>query len=86
MSGLRNGGTTAGFGGVGSFITEPELSLDDILQNSKAVEMRQGTDAVRSIAVGEQDLANMAQAEQPQQLLSKLLPYQLQVSLLRHEI
>lgn len=57
----------------------PELSLEEILKSSDAVEFRKGGDAIKALAMGEEELSKMPQAEQPKQLKSTLLPYQLQV-------
>ncbi|KAL6884159.1 SNF2 family N-terminal domain-containing protein [Trichoderma longibrachiatum] len=56
----------------------PEISLEEILESSDAVEFRKGGDAIKTLALGEEDLAKMPQAAQPSQLKSTLLPYQLQ--------
>ncbi|PNP38714.1 hypothetical protein TGAMA5MH_09440 [Trichoderma gamsii] len=56
----------------------PELSLEEILKSSDAVEFRKGGDAIKALAMGEEELSKMPQAEQPKQLKSTLLPYQLQ--------
>lgn len=60
---------------------EPEVSMEDILKASEAFEARTGNDAVKTLALGEDDLAKMPSAPQPPQLKATLLPYQLQVSL-----
>lgn len=57
----------------------PEVSLEEILKSSDAVEFRKGGDAIKALAMGEEELSKMPQAEQPKQLKSTLLPYQLQV-------
>lgn len=57
----------------------PELSLEEILKSSDAVEFRKGGDAIKTLAKGEEELSKMPQADQPKQLKSTLLPYQLQV-------
>jgi SWI/SNF-related matrix-associated actin-dependent regulator of chromatin subfamily A3 len=59
----------------------PEVSLEEILKSSDAIEFRKGGDAIKALAMGEEQLSKMPQAEQPKQLKSTLLPYQLQVSL-----
>jgi SWI/SNF-related matrix-associated actin-dependent regulator of chromatin subfamily A3 len=59
--------------------------MDNVLQKSEAVEMRKGGDAIKSLAIGEDELAKMPMAEQPEQLKAQLLPYQLQVCLFLDE-
>jgi SWI/SNF-related matrix-associated actin-dependent regulator of chromatin subfamily A3 len=54
---------------------------EEILKSSDAVEFRKGGDAIKTLAKGEEELSKMPQAEQPKQLKSTLLPYQLQVCL-----
>ncbi|KAL6898334.1 SNF2 family N-terminal domain-containing protein [Trichoderma evansii] len=56
----------------------PEVSLEELLKSSDAVEFRKGGDAIKTLAMGEEELSKMPQAEQPKQLKSTLLPYQLQ--------
>lgn len=60
---------------------EPEVNLEDLLKTSQAVEFRQGGDVVKTLAMSEDQLADMPKAKQPSQLQATLLPYQLQVSL-----
>ena len=79
MMRLTNGSSTAGFASDGSSDQQKEVTLDDILQTSESVDMRQGGDAIRALAVSEETLAEMPMAEQPVELKSQLLPYQLQV-------
>ncbi|UKZ73735.1 hypothetical protein TrVFT333_001385 [Trichoderma virens FT-333] len=74
--GLSQRISTAGFGDSGQAV--PEISLEEILQSSDAVEFRKGGDAIKALAMGEEELSKMPQAEQPSQLKSTLLPYQLQ--------
>ncbi|EHK22130.1 uncharacterized protein TRIVIDRAFT_28957 [Trichoderma virens Gv29-8] len=74
--GLSQRISTAGFGDSGREV--PEISLEEILQSSDAVEFRKGGDAIKTLAMGEEELSKMPQAEQPSQLKSTLLPYQLQ--------
>lgn len=57
----------------------PEVSLEELLKSSDAVEFRKGGDAIKTLAKGEEELSKMPLAEQPKQLKSTLLPYQLQV-------
>ncbi|KAL7950075.1 SNF2 family N-terminal domain-containing protein [Trichoderma barbatum] len=56
----------------------PELSMEEILRASDAVQFRKGGDAIKTLAMGEEELSKMPLAEQPSQLKSTLLPYQLQ--------
>lgn len=77
--GLHNGGSTAGFGDTG-LAGEAEVSIEDLLKTSEAVDVRNGGDAFKSLSMGENDLATMPEAPQPVQLKATLLPYQLQVS------
>ncbi|KAK7218751.1 hypothetical protein V2G26_006754 [Clonostachys chloroleuca] len=57
---------------------EPEVSLDQLLQKSENVEFRTAGDMIKSIALSEEQLAAMPQADQPSQLKATLLPYQRQ--------
>jgi len=57
---------------------EPEVSLEELARTSQAVNLRTGGDIVNTLAMDEDRLANMPQAEQPETLSAKLLPYQLQ--------
>lgn len=77
--GLTNGSSTAGGLGSSQQPLAPEVSLEDILKSSDAIEFRKGNDAIKTLAMGEEQLSKMPQAEQPKQLKSTLLPYQLQV-------
>ncbi|KAF4449940.1 hypothetical protein F53441_6859 [Fusarium austroafricanum] len=76
--GLVNGSSTHGVGQGLSVPQKPEITMDNVLQKSEAVEMRKGGDAVKSLAIGEDELEKLAMAEQPKQLKAQLLPYQLQ--------
>ncbi|PNP52200.1 hypothetical protein THARTR1_07409 [Trichoderma harzianum] len=73
--GLSQSVSTSGFDTTQAV---PEVSLEKILQSSDAVEFRKGGDAIKTLAMGEDELSKMPQAEQPDQLKSTLLPYQLQ--------
>lgn len=79
--GLVNGSSTHGLGQDLAVPQKPEITMDNVLQKSEAVEMRKGGDAIKSLAIGEDELAKMPMAEQPEQLKAQLLPYQLQVRL-----
>ncbi|KAK4191938.1 putative SWI/SNF-related matrix-associated actin-dependent regulator of chromatin subfamily A member 3-like 1 [Podospora australis] len=71
--GLTSGRGTAGFPG------EPEVTLEELTKTSQAVNLRaSGGDIVQTLAMSENDLANMPMAEQPAKLRATLLPYQLQ--------
>lgn len=80
LTGLRNGGSTTGFGSHGGPEQPPEITIEDILQSSEAIDPRKAGDAVQTLAVDEDSLMNLPNADQPAQVESKLLPYQLQVS------
>lgn len=60
---------------------KPEVSMFTLLQNSEAIELRKDADAIKKLAIGEDQLEKLPKAEQPAQLKSQLLPYQLQVRL-----
>lgn len=78
--GLTHGSSTAGgLGSSGVQENEPEVSLESLLKTSEAVEFRKGGDAIKTLAMGEEELSKMPMAPQPPQLKSTLLPYQLQV-------
>lgn len=84
LLGLTHGSSTAGGFGSGQVPVVPQISLEEILQSSDAIEFRKGGDAIKTLAMGEEQLSQMPQAEQPSQLKSTLLPYQLQVCLHQH--
>ncbi|KAL4729593.1 hypothetical protein ACLX1H_004013 [Fusarium chlamydosporum] len=76
--GLMNGCSTHGVGSELAVPQKPEITMDNVLQKSEAVEMRKGGDAIKSLAIGEDELEKMPMAEQPGDLKAQLLPYQLQ--------
>ncbi|KAK7394064.1 hypothetical protein QQX98_013154 [Neonectria punicea] len=80
LMGLTNGSSTAGgLGSSGDIIqVEPEISLEELLKTSEAVEMRQGGDTIKTLAIGEVELEKMPMTDQPASLKAQLLPYQLQ--------
>lgn len=57
---------------------EPEISLDQLAQLSQAVQFRSGDDNLKTLAMDEEALSKLPQAQQPQEIRSTLLPYQLQ--------
>ncbi|KAK4121600.1 RAD5-like protein [Parathielavia appendiculata] len=71
--GLKSGRATAGFAA-----TETEVSLEQLAQTSQAVNLRAGGDIVQTLAMDENQLSKMPEAEQPDKVRAKLLPYQLQ--------
>lgn len=73
--GLKAGRTT---NGLPSSSQEPEVSIEELARVSQAVNLRTGSDFVKSMAMDESQLANMPMAEQPDMLKATLLPYQLQ--------
>ncbi|KAM0263121.1 hypothetical protein ACHAPA_008954 [Fusarium lateritium] len=76
--GLTNGSSTQGVGKGLTVPQKPEVTMDNVLEKSQAVEMRKGGDAIKSLAIGEDELEKMPMAKQPEQLKAQLLPYQLQ--------
>jgi SWI/SNF-related matrix-associated actin-dependent regulator of chromatin subfamily A3 len=72
--GLKSGRGTAGF----PTNEQPEISLEELAQASEAVNFRAGSDVVQTLAMDEKQLAEMPEAEQPEPVKAKLLPYQLQ--------
>ncbi|KAH6631439.1 SNF2 family N-terminal domain-containing protein [Chaetomium tenue] len=72
--GLKAGRSTAGFAPA----EKEEVSLAQLAQTSQAVNFRAGGDIAQSLAMDEDQLAGMPQAEQPDKVCAKLLPYQLQ--------
>lgn len=79
--GLTGASTVNGLNQDGAIQTEPEVSLEALLKTSEAVEMRKGGDAIKILAIGEDQLEQMPKADQPSRLKSQLLPYQRQVCL-----
>lgn len=57
---------------------EPEISLDQLAQLSQAVQFRSGDDNLKTLAMDEEALSKLPQADQPKEIRSTLLPYQLQ--------
>lgn len=72
--GLKAGRSTSGFAPA----QQEEVSLEQLAQTSQAVNFRAGGDIVQTLAMDEDQLAGMPQAEQPDKVCAKLLPYQLQ--------
>lgn len=58
--------------------TEPELSIQDFVQNSERFRPRDVQEIVEAWGVGEDALSKMPMADQPEGLISTLLPYQRQ--------
>ncbi|KXX82067.1 putative SWI/SNF-related matrix-associated actin-dependent regulator of chromatin subfamily A member 3-like 1 [Madurella mycetomatis] len=71
--GLKSGRGTAGLA-----TGEPEISLEQLAQTSQAVNFRVGGDIVQTLAMDEDQLSRMPEADQPDTLRATLLPYQLQ--------
>lgn len=72
--GLKSGMTTAGLAS-----SQPELEeLEQLTQQSQAVQVRTGHDLIKTMAMDEEKLSQMPMAKQPDSLRSMLLPYQLQ--------
>jgi len=73
-------------GGLGAEVnsSEPELSWEELMQASQAVQFRTADDMIKTLAVDEEQLSKMPMATQPASLRATLLPYQLQVSLKTH--
>lgn len=80
LLGLKNGGTSCGLP-EGNVVEDntPEVSLEDLLQASEAIDGRQRGHDLQPLRIDEGVLAQMPKADQPRQVKSKLLPYQLQV-------
>lgn len=78
-TGLKGGGSTHGVGGEPILADQVDLTLEDLMKKSDASQFRNGEDAIKTLAIGEDDLSKMPFAEQPAQLAATLLPYQLQV-------
>ncbi|POR38799.1 Helicase-like transcription factor [Tolypocladium paradoxum] len=77
-TGLKSGGSTLGVGGEPTLADQVDLTLEDLMKKSDASQFRNGEDAIKTLAIGEDDLSKMPFAEQPAQLAATLLPYQLQ--------
>ncbi|KAF4587430.1 SNF2 family helicase [Ophiocordyceps camponoti-floridani] len=77
-TGLQSGSTSYGISSDADGVTQAELSLEELIKKSDATEFRRGGDAIKTLAIDEAYLAAMPMAEQPPQLASTLLPYQLQ--------
>ncbi|KAL2267834.1 hypothetical protein VTJ83DRAFT_5111 [Remersonia thermophila] len=70
--GLKSGRGTAGFQ------DGEEVSLEELAQASQAVNLRAGADMAQTLVMDEGQLSKLPQAEQPEKVSAKLLPYQLQ--------
>ncbi|EEU40351.1 uncharacterized protein NECHADRAFT_91099 [Fusarium vanettenii 77-13-4] len=79
--GLVSGTSSHGLGSepvIAQKPEKPEVSWGALLQKSEAIELRNGADAIKKLAIGEDQLEKLPKADQPAQLKSQLLPYQLQ--------
>jgi SWI/SNF-related matrix-associated actin-dependent regulator of chromatin subfamily A3 len=77
--GLKSGSSTAGLGSSARG-AQPEVRMEDLLKDSNAVDFRMADgDAIKNLAMNEDQLSQMPLAAQPDALQAKLLPYQLQV-------
>jgi SWI/SNF-related matrix-associated actin-dependent regulator of chromatin subfamily A3 len=70
--GLKSGRGTA------SLADGEEVSLEELAATSQAVNFRANADIAQTLAMDEDQLSKLPQAEQPTQLSATLLPYQLQ--------
>ncbi|KJZ79301.1 hypothetical protein HIM_01452 [Hirsutella minnesotensis 3608] len=77
-TGLTAGASSAGLGSEMSLADEAEKTLDELMKSSDVAEFRKGGDVVKILAIDEEHLSKMPKADQPSQLASTLLPYQLQ--------
>ncbi|RDA82962.1 hypothetical protein CP532_0874 [Ophiocordyceps camponoti-leonardi (nom. inval.)] len=77
-TGLKAGAATYGIGSDAAGMAQANLSLEELIKISDATEFRREGDAIKTLAIDEAYLAAMPQAQQPPQLASTLLPYQLQ--------
>lgn len=59
-------------------LNQDEVSMNELVQASQAVNFRGDADAIKTLAMSEDQLAEMPKAEQPAALKAQLLPYQLQ--------
>ncbi|KAM0328080.1 hypothetical protein ACHAQA_005483 [Verticillium albo-atrum] len=75
--GYRNSQSTHGLTGQPEQ-PEEEVSLRDLLVASQAVDVRKDADAIKALAMSEDQLAALPMADQPTSLVSQLLPYQRQ--------
>ncbi|KAK3503055.1 DNA repair and recombination protein RAD5B [Neurospora crassa] len=57
---------------------EPQVTMEQLAKMSEVTSFRSGGDMIKSLAMSEEDLANLPMASQPEKLRAKLLPYQLQ--------
>lgn len=73
--GLKNGATSVR---LPQETQAPEVSLEELARASQAVNLRPGTDVVKSLAMDEGQLSKLPLAQQPSTLKATLLPYQLQ--------
>ncbi|KAM4056760.1 HIRAN domain-containing protein [Hirsutella rhossiliensis] len=76
--GLRAGGANYGIGTKESIADKMETTLEELMKKSDVAEFRKGGDAIKPFAIDEEHLSNMPLADQPAELASALLPYQLQ--------
>lgn len=74
------GAASYGIGSEETIVDKMAMKLEDLIQKSDLAEFRRGGDAIKTFAIDEDYLSRMPLADQPTQLASSLLPYQLQVS------
>lgn len=79
--GLKSGRPPVGLGSNDSETQTPEISMQQLMQNSQATTFRNGEDAIKTLAMTEEELVKLPKADQPDVLRAHLLPYQLQVSI-----
>ncbi|KAH7328114.1 SNF2 family N-terminal domain-containing protein [Stachybotrys elegans] len=84
LTGLKSGTTTKGLPSgptkklKGHIADKPAVSMEALMKSSETIEAPGRYDAAQSLAVDERKLEDMPMAQQPPQLKSTLLPYQLQ--------
>ncbi|KAK3955460.1 SNF2 family N-terminal domain-containing protein [Pseudoneurospora amorphoporcata] len=57
---------------------EPMVTMEQLAKMSEITNFRSGGDMIKSLAMSEEDLANIPKAPQPEKMRAQLLPYQLQ--------
>lgn len=73
--GLKGSQSSAG---LGSKEPEPQVTMDQLLKQSQAMQFREGNDNLKALAMDEDQMSKMPLAEQPEMMKAQLLPYQLQ--------
>lgn len=76
--GLISSQTSIGLGEEADPSQLSAAAMEELLKQSEAIDLRRDADAMKKLAMNEDELAKLPMADQPAALLSTLLPYQRQ--------